>query len=394
MDDIISKLDSVQIDDVKKHKCGICSKIFANNRNLKRHIFGVHKIGKGNMYKCDFDNCMYETSLPYNLKTHKVFVHNMNETIYLCDLCNTEFKTVSCINRHKKLTHGIDLILIKCSENNCNSEFKTNQAVTKHLMTIHGINLKWLDCDIIDCCKKFKTKSDLIFHKSITHELNVIWKYCVFDNCTFTTKQKSHLKTHIQNVHDIGNNKCDLCKEDKYSSINYIFNGNDLNICKKCYKISTGVIYRVEFVLSKYLDKIEPLVKYLAGSDKSLKSMGGCDLIRPDKIYILPNLILWIECDEFQHLHGNNNYICDEARISKGFDNCNGTNLVVIRWNPDQYIPMAGEPLSLEERLDGLKDIILEVIETPPNELIYIYYMYYNEDNILLPENLPYEIVH
>jgi hypothetical protein len=146
--------------------------------------------------------------------------------------------------------------------------------------------------------------------------------------------------------------------------------------------------------MSEFLDKIKEIYPFLVGSDKSFKSMGGCSLKRPDKLYISSDIVLWIECDEDQHTSSSHDYACDEKRISDCYDEFDGKQLIVIRWNPDKYIPDEGTKLNFSKRLAALKEQILKVIKSPPDNKIFIYYMFYDEDNPLLSKNLPYLIIH
>lgn len=119
--------------------------------------------------------------------------------------------------------------------------------------------------------------------------------------------------------------------------------------------------------------------------------MGGCQLYRPDKLYTSSDLILHIECDEHQHKRTNGNYTCDEKRISECYDEFIGKKYVVIRWNPDHY--KANKKLNRKERLKVLKNTIKKILDNPPEEMIYIYYLFYDEDNERLSKNIKYELV-
>jgi hypothetical protein len=107
---------------------------------------------------------------------------------------------------------------------------------------------------------------------------------------------------------------------------------------------------------------------------------------------MLKDIALWIECDENQHTSVS--YMCDEKRISDCYDEFDGKQLIVIRWNPDKYIPDEGTKLNFGKRLTLLKEQILKVIKSPPDNKIFIYYMFYDDDNPLLSKNLPYLIIH
>jgi hypothetical protein len=210
--------------------------------------------------------------------------------------------------------------------------------------------------------------------------LNIKYYYCSEDNCDYKAKNNSTLKKHKSNIHDIGKHQCEICIRNKNSSIEWKDKDKKLKICRECFHKITGKDSKKEIKMSDYLDKIKEIKPYLVGSDKSFKSMGGCSLKRPDKLYMSPDLVLWVECDENQHNGSNGGYLCDEKRISDSYDEFDGKKLIVIRWNPDNYKPCEGATK--------------QNIESPPKEMIFIYYMFYNEDNELISKNIQNEIIH
>jgi hypothetical protein len=76
---------------------------------------------------------------------------------------------------------------------------------------------------------------------------------------------------------------------------------------------------RVEKDWSDYLDK-HLGTEFLMGSDRSARSMGGCSLKRPDKLYGSIYTVEVDECDENQHMYANGNYSCEEKRLSELYD--------------------------------------------------------------------------
>ena len=130
--------------------------------------------------------------------------------------------------------------------------------------------------------------------------------------------------------------------------------------------------------MSDYVDKHFGK-EFLSSSDKSLKSQGGCQKYRPDKLYISQDLVIILECDEHQHKHSSGNYSCDEKRISDIYnEQCIvGEKLSVVRWNPDKYKGKKNRTTRLEELVVLMKKIIID----PQEIMIKIYYMYYDDDN-------------
>jgi hypothetical protein len=145
--------------------------------------------------------------------------------------------------------------------------------------------------------------------------------------------------------------------------------------------------------MSKYLDE-KFGTEYLIGNDRRV--MGElCLKYRPDKIYASPDIVLHIECDENQHAKISD-YSCDEKRISEIYGEFPGKKYVVIRWNPDNY----KNPIDIRkitkksEKLEILLKCIKEVIKNPPEELIKIYYLFYDIDNPIISKNLPYCLIY
>jgi hypothetical protein len=107
--------------------------------------------------------------------------------------------------------------------------------------------------------------------------------------------------------------------------------------------------------------------------------------------------VLWIEVDEHQHYPDwtETTYSCDEKRISDAYDEFSGKQLVVVRFNTDWYETPDKSPRKiLQDRLEILKNLILRLLTTRPTDLIKIYYLFYSEDNPLIVENFPFELVY
>ena len=207
------------------------------------------------------------------------------------------------------------------------------------------------------------------------------------------------MENHIQYVHDIGKHQCDYCSKNRNSKNKYICpkNGIESNICNDCYKKITGKHTKKETEWSNYLDK-ELGTEGLLSSDRSLKSQGGCQLYRPDKLYTDMNYIELGECDEHQHLYVNGNYNCDEKRISDIYEEqgiC-GKTMCVIRWNPDKYVQKEGyDKVYRKERLKIYVELSKKLRKKTDHEnKIHIYYLFYSIDNPLISKNIPFTHIH
>ncbi len=137
---------------------------------------------------------------------------------------------------------------------------------------------------------------------------------------------------------------------------------------------------RIEHIMSAYIDTHFG-TEYLSANDKSLRAQGGCQLYRPDKLYISDDLVLIVECDENQHRSVD--YSDDGQRINDISQESGiyGKQLVVIRWNPDNYNAGDGGMKSQRERLERLVSLMRKVRTKKYDDMIFIYYMYYDVDN-------------
>ena len=326
------------------------------------------------------------------------FIINLLMKKFKCDLlgCNFKTKQKSHLKRHKSFVHDINVKWFSCDIPGCDHKSKQKSNLKVHKAVIHDIDVKWFSCDISECGYKCKQKHHLKRHKANVHEIDVKWFSCDIPGCDHKCKQKHHLKRHKSNVHDIGNNRCDVCYENRHSKILYEDNYGKHKICKKCYKTITGKESRIEHIWSDHIDKYYG-TEYLSSSDGSLNSNGGCQLYRPDKLYISDDIVLLLECDENQHKWNIGDYSCDEKRISDIYDELGirGKKLIVIRWNPDNYKPVENyNKLNRKGRLELMINVMKHVVENPPTEMIHIYYLFYDEDNERLSQNISHTLIY
>ena len=66
------------------------------------------------------------------------------------------------------------------------------------------------------------------------------------------------------------------------------------------------------------------------------KIAGGCSRRRPDILISTSYLNMIIEVDEFQHIGYDNN--CELARLNSIYQDLECMPLVMIRFNPDQFV--------------------------------------------------------
>ncbi len=404
--------------------CEFCEKNFQTQSKLARHEANIHDIGVV-WYECNFEECMFKCKDKYNLKKHKAHKHSIDVTWHNCDIdgCVQQFKCSTDLRRHQRAVHAIGTVWFSCTiDQNCNKKFKTKPNLGRHIRTIHGIgtiwyqcefcdyqakakkdlethqgrlhdiNVKWYQCDL--CDYETKAKNDVYRHKQDIHNINVKWHHCPEKGCNHKTKRNFRLREHLEYLHDIGDKECDFCTNPRYKLINYNKKGITSNICRTCFRRATGKESRIEVTMSKYLDT-HFSTEFLLGSDDRIYGE-ACQRYRPDKIYASPDLVLHIECDEQQHIYRGNNYSCDEKRITSIYDEFPGKKYVVIRWNPDKYTVPKNKSYVVrrQAKLELLLACMRAVIHNPPEELIKIIYMFYDEDNELLSRNIPHTLIY
>ena len=331
------------------------------------------------LYHCNL--CNYRTKWKCNLTKHKKFKHDIGVIWFYCDQndCNYKCKENGSLTRHKANIHDIGVIWYHCDQNDCNYKCKDNCHLTSHKKFKHDIGVIWFYCDQENCEYRCKDSSSLTTHKKFKHNIGVIWYSCDIENCKYKCKSNVDLKKHKEFVHDIGEYKCDYCLQNRNSHIYH----KKHYICRNCFNKATGKTSKIEKIWSDYLDK-HIGTEYLLSSDKNLRYSGGCQLYRPDKLYVGIDMVELDECDENQHRYNNGDYSCDEKRISDIYDEdgiC-GKKMVVIRWNPHNYkVPERYTRKNQKERLDMMVKLKKYLRKNPPEDKIYIYYMFYDQDS-------------
>ena len=378
--------------DGKLFDCTDCEKKFKTNSNLKKHRWQVHSKGDGKWFDCT--DCEKKFKSNSNLKKHRWQVHSKgNGKWFHCTDCKKKFKTNGELTSHLWFVHTKgDGQLFDCTD--CDQKFKFNGHLKVHLWYVHSKgDGKWFHCT--DCDYKCKSNGHLKSHRWHVHSKgDGKWFHCT--DCDYKSKSSSHLKRHLEFKHDIGEYECEVCCRNRNSQNEWTDkHGNQLLICRECYNKATGKNSRVEKIWSDYLDE-QLGTEFLVGSDRSLRSLGGCSLKRPDKMYASSDLVEIDECDEHQHC--NDSYQCEDRRLSELYDDPSicGKKMVVVRWNPHSYTPPEGVPrLSLQERLELMVELKKHIRANPPKQKLFVYYICFDEENTTtkLPSSKVYKTV-
>ena len=366
--------------------------------NLKKHKANKHDIGV-TWHECDQPNCKFKCKEARHLKRHKADKHDIDVKWHECDQegCLYKTKRAESLKTHKECVHDIDATWHECDQEGCDFKTKHASSLKTHKANKHDIDVTWHECDQEGCDFKTKQACNLKKHKADKHDIGVTWHECDQEGCDFKCKQACNLKSHKEGVHDIGEHECDFCSGNRNSRNKYKDDAGEHNICNKCYEKVTGKATRKEKDWSDYLDAHLGTVGLLS-SDVSLRSSGGCQLYRPDKLYTDTAYVEIGECDEYEHTRTSGDYSCDEKRISDIYDEQGivGKTMSVLRWNPDNYVvPEGYTKISRKERLEIYVALAKKLRENcQQSDKIHVYYMFYSEDNPRLSQNIPYTLIY
>lgn len=179
-------------------KCSTCSKAYANEKELSKHVQQCRKIKKAPYQEIETEErcklCSKKCSTEEDLKDHMRACSFIRP--FGCNICKLGFINANKLRKHKdedscKNTQGKNNLNV-CSE--CKQPFQTFQ-----LLQIH-ISLKHSNTSQKGNMKQGDKKTGKTVMKNVT---------C--DRCKKIFSSKSHLEYHWIRVHSTKPKECDIC---------------------------------------------------------------------------------------------------------------------------------------------------------------------------------------
>ena len=173
-----------------KFKCEQCPYQTAYQKDLTRHLKGVHeKIKKVKSHVCR--DCNYTASENSKLRAHINAVHE-NFKKFNCEQCAYTAAYKGALRIHIKGVH--DNMRMKCEH--CPYETSNTSNLNKHIRGVHE-KIKNHACKV--CGYAALLRGDLKKHIAAVHE--GIRKH-VCGECTFASSEKSSLRKHKETMHN------------------------------------------------------------------------------------------------------------------------------------------------------------------------------------------------
>ncbi|XP_029174316.1 zinc finger and BTB domain-containing protein 24-like [Nylanderia fulva] len=161
--------------------CDICNKEFQTISNYGRHR---RKHFVKNKLVCS--KCSQTFNASQDLKVH---LKTCKHKIYVCKKCKKQFDSVYKLSKHLQSTHNVNIL--ECDK--CEKSFKDCGRFREHYM-IHRNNLPF-KCNV--CDKKYPTKKKLLEHEMVHKDE----KNYTCNECNRCYKRQTALNRHIRKNH-------------------------------------------------------------------------------------------------------------------------------------------------------------------------------------------------
>jgi hypothetical protein len=317
----------------------------------------------------------------YCIEHKKETMYNVMKTVCQYENCKLQAsyglswnKAMYCSNHKEKEMN--DVVHKRCHEHNCNIQPSFGYKWKKPIYCItHKIsdmkNVSAYICEDIDCNK----------------------------TASFGQKWMKPLRC---NKHRLHNDKNVTHKSCKSEFCEIIGNPKYKGYCLRCFIYT----FPNETISRQFKIKEQYVVNYIRDNfaneniivDKIIN--GGCSKRRPDVYIDKYTHVVVIECDENQHKQSFYSNMCENKRLMEIFQDFGSRPLIIISFNPDQYIDKNGlkhdscfkrhrgfdvpivKLTELENRLYKLKELIQHSISIIPKKEITKHHMFYDEVNI------------
>jgi KRAB domain-containing zinc finger protein len=155
-------------------KCNYCGTKFLTEETCRQHEISKHSVPEDRPFHCNFESCNASFKTEHHLKSHINSIHDHNERLFRCEICNSKFATKSLLTAHLR-THDKDSAIFSCKI--CGKSFKKLATLKNHSVALHQTD-EIYECGIDECQLRYKFLQDLKIHRQNTHGMNLnIQKY-------------------------------------------------------------------------------------------------------------------------------------------------------------------------------------------------------------------------